>query len=206
MKAKIFVMLVITTLLVGIMSGCTEEKKETETPTNNSPEASFTASIDDTDTSIAGGTVTFDATATDQDADDTLTYAWDFGDGETSTDEDPVHVYADNGTYTVILTVSDSEDEVTASDTVIVGNVAPTASFTYEADDLNVTFTSTSTDPNLDDVLTYEWTIDDVAVNTSSEFTYEFADYGTYNVTLTVTDLWGLTDTSDVTEITLEAV
>jgi len=206
MKAKIFVMLVITTLLVGIMSGCTEEKKETETPTNNAPEASFTASIDDTDTSIAGGTVTFDATATDQDADDTLTYAWDFGDGETSTDEDPVHVYADNGTYTVILTVSDSEDEVTASDTVIVGNVAPTASFTYEADDLNVTFTSTSTDPNLDDVLTYEWTIDDVAVNTSSEFTYEFADYGTYNVTLTVTDLWGLTDTSDVTEITLEAV
>jgi PKD repeat protein len=29
---------------------------------------------------------------------------WDFGDGQTSTDENPTHTYAQNGTYTVILT------------------------------------------------------------------------------------------------------
>lgn len=35
------------------------------------------------------------------------TYAWDFGDGSTSTDINPSHVYAANGTYTVSLTVTD---------------------------------------------------------------------------------------------------
>jgi len=36
------------------------------------------------------------------------TYAWDFGDGNNSTDEDPVYTYAVNGTYDVLLTVTDS--------------------------------------------------------------------------------------------------
>lgn len=31
-------------------------------------------------------------------------YTWDFGDGETSTEKDPVHTYATGGTYTVKLT------------------------------------------------------------------------------------------------------
>ena len=34
-----------------------------------------------------------------------LTYAWDFGDGTTSTDVNPTHVYATAGTYQVTLTV-----------------------------------------------------------------------------------------------------
>jgi PKD repeat protein len=36
------------------------------------------------------------------------TYAWDFGDGNNSTDENPVHSYAVNATYNVSLTVTDS--------------------------------------------------------------------------------------------------
>ena len=34
-----------------------------------------------------------------------LTFSWDFGDGNTSTVEDPTHVYAAPGTYTVTLEV-----------------------------------------------------------------------------------------------------
>ena len=36
------------------------------------------------------------------------TYLWDFGDGETSTEKDPVHVYADGGYYTATLSVTGS--------------------------------------------------------------------------------------------------
>lgn len=36
----------------------------------------------------------------------TATYAWDFGDGNTSTDKDPVHTYTDAGNYTIKLVVS----------------------------------------------------------------------------------------------------
>ena len=34
------------------------------------------------------------------------TYLWDFGDGETSTEKNPVHVYASGGYYTATLTVT----------------------------------------------------------------------------------------------------
>ena len=37
-------------------------------------------------------------------------YSWDFGDGETSTEEAPLHSYKTDGTYTVQLTVTDDEN------------------------------------------------------------------------------------------------
>ncbi len=39
------------------------------------------------------------------------TYQWDFGDGNTSTEKDPTHVYDKAGTYTVVLTAFNSEGE-----------------------------------------------------------------------------------------------
>ena len=48
-------------------------------------------------------TVTFTNMSTDAD-----TYAWDFGDGNTSTDENPMHTYAADGIYDVTLTASNS--------------------------------------------------------------------------------------------------
>jgi hypothetical protein len=47
---------------------------------------------------------------------DALTFQWDFGDGTTSTEPDPQHVYeGQTGTVTATLTVSDSQDACTAS-------------------------------------------------------------------------------------------
>src|SRR4029453_11726821 len=54
----------------------------------------------------------------------TLTYSWDFGDGNNSAQADPVHTYAAPGTYTATLTVTDQLDG-TASQTVTV-TVTPT--------------------------------------------------------------------------------
>ncbi|MEU6341128.1 ThuA domain-containing protein [Streptomyces sp. NPDC046977] len=57
---------------------------------------------------------------------DTLTYAWDFGDGGTSTAADPAHTYRTNGTYTANLTVKDPTGRTaSASVQVVVGNTAP---------------------------------------------------------------------------------
>ncbi len=36
------------------------------------------------------------------------TFLWDFGDGQTSTEENPTHIYTQSGTYTVSLTVQNS--------------------------------------------------------------------------------------------------
>ena len=203
LKKKILVLLVGMALLIGILSGCVEENGEE--PANTAPTASFTHSVVH-NTSTAGGTVTFDSTATDADGDD-ITYSWDFGDDTTpteATEADPSHIYAANGTYTVTLTVSDGTDSYTTDPVdIIVGNVAPTATFTHEATNLSVVFTDASTDPNTDDTLTWLWDFGDDTTNTTQSPTHEYAAAATYNVTLTVTDTYGLTDATEITEITV---
>ncbi len=51
------------------------------------------------------------------------TYAWDFGDGQTSTDEDPVHMYAANGVYTVTLIAESPCDTDTMSYDVVINSL-----------------------------------------------------------------------------------
>lgn len=48
------------------------------------------------------------------------TYNWNFGDGNSSSDKDPVHTYATAGEYTVVLTASNSVGSATASQTFTV--------------------------------------------------------------------------------------
>lgn len=67
------------------------------------PTASFTHVL-----SLNGREVPFKDTSSDQDG-TIVSWAWDFGDGATSTLEDPVHTYAANGTYNVSLTVTDND-------------------------------------------------------------------------------------------------
>ncbi|WP_052412383.1 PQQ-dependent sugar dehydrogenase [Streptomyces mutabilis] len=70
--------------------------------------------------------VTF-SSAGSSDADgDTLTHAWDFGDGATSTAANPTHTYTADGQYTATLKVTDTTGKsATASVHVTVGNTAP---------------------------------------------------------------------------------
>lgn len=72
-----------------------------------------------------------------------LSYAWDFGDGTQSQDSDPQHVYAQDGAYTAVLTVSDGQQSVASSALQIeVGN-APQA--TIVSPSLDATFCPAST-------------------------------------------------------------
>lgn len=66
------------------------------------PVASFTYEAD-------GREVTFTNTSTNA-----KTYAWDFGDGGTSTEENPVHTYATYGKYSVSLVVTGDGGEATS--------------------------------------------------------------------------------------------
>lgn len=201
MKGKIFVLLVCIALLVGVLlSGCVEEAA------NNVPQVSVATPVVDHNTSTAGGTVTFNSTATDADEDDTLTYTWDFGDDVgNSTVEDPEYPYSANGTYTVTLTVSDGTDAANWTGDVVVGNVAPTATFTHVATNLSVNFTDASTDPNgADDIVNWTWDFGDGNTSYDQNLTYVYTAADSYNVTLTVKDTYGLTD-DYIKEITVTA-
>ncbi len=75
-------------------------------------------------------TVVFSATSSDSD----LTFDWDFGDGETSSDASPTHTYDEPGCYDVQLTTTSADgDEETANTSVVL--VDPDAEIPI--DDLN---------------------------------------------------------------------
>jgi hypothetical protein len=90
------------------------EDTTTFTLENNEPEVDIDSPTRD------GASVTFSATATDEeDSASELTYEWDFGDGETSSDANPTHEYSKSGTYDVTLTIRDSDGD-TADDSVSI--------------------------------------------------------------------------------------
>ena len=75
-------------------------------------------------------------------------FSWDFGDGNTSTQQNPIHTYANSGTYTVILTVrSDSSCVPRTKSLTVTVSGKPRADFSYSGSCTNVPiqFTNLST-------------------------------------------------------------
>ncbi|MEU7859348.1 ThuA domain-containing protein [Nonomuraea sp. NPDC049141] len=87
------------------------------------------------DSGAAPLTVAFSSAGSSDPDGDAITYAWDFGDGGTSTSANPSHTYSANGTYTVKLTVRDSGGK-TGSVTlpIVVGNTRPKVVFSAPPD------------------------------------------------------------------------
>ncbi|MFG2497666.1 PQQ-dependent sugar dehydrogenase [Streptomyces sp. NPDC048441] len=80
------------------------------------------------------------AKATDADG-GTLTYAWDFGDGGKSTQQNPSYTYKKNGVYTATVTVKDSTGRTgSASAHITVGNTAPKVTLELPGDGQLFTF------------------------------------------------------------------
>jgi outer membrane protein assembly factor BamB len=133
---------------------------------------------------------------------------WDFGDGNTSTDQNSTHQYGDNGTYSVTLRITDNggeTDEVLKYVTVI--NVPPNANFIFSPDNPSIhdliQFSDISFDPD-GTIVSWHWDFGDGSgTSTDQNPTYSYNDNGTYDVTLSVTDNDGLTDT-DTKKITIE--
>lgn len=201
LKVKIIALLAGIALLVGVLSGCVEEEP-TETE-NVEPTADFTYTTDNT-------TVAFEDGSSDTDGNITG-WSWDFGDGNTSTLQNPEHTYdEDDKVYTVTLTVTDDDDATdTITKDVTVGTppLPPTAAFTYEPMDTNITvnatitFTDNSTIGS-SNITSWMWDFGDGNTSTLQNPEHNYSAADTYTVTLTVTDENELTDTATV-EITV---
>jgi PKD repeat protein len=142
-----------------------------------------------------GMSVTFDSSGT-TDPDDglaTLIYQWDFGDGNTGNGPNVNHAYANQGSYTAVLTVIDDDGASnSASINITVNNAPPTAQATANPTTLSeggsVNFDGRgSTDPG-NDPLTYSWDFGDGTNANTAQVVHPYAADGTYQVTLTVTD------------------
>lgn len=132
-------------------------------------------------------------------------WSWDFGDGNSSTTQNPVHVYTGGpGPYNVTLTVTDGNGCVDRTTKTVFVYPNPVARFTWEHSCFNTitqfTSGSTLTDPFGTTLDAHEWNFGDIqsgANNTSTEVNpiHNFTGPGTYNVTLTVITSQGCENT-----------
>jgi len=166
--------------------------------------------------------VSFSSAGTSDPDGDSLTYAWDFGDGASSTAPNPSHSYTARGRYAVTLTVSDGTNSSFANLTVVVGSppvgqiVTPTDGALFVAGDhIPISGSGTDTEDGTLPASAYSWSVvfhheghQHPAVgpiNGVKNLTFDiptsghdFSGFTRYEIILTVTDSDGLTHRSSV--------
>ena len=154
---------------------------------SGAPTASFTYSENDL-------TIDFDGQPSSDDG-TIVSWDWEFGDGATGNGETTSHTYADPGSYSVTLTVTDNDGNTDASSqTIEIGNQAPVASFTASQVtgtlDVQLDGSDSSDDGS---IVSWEWDMGDGATGSGETITHTYGSTGTYSVQLTVTDNEGAT-------------
>jgi PKD repeat protein len=149
------------------------------------PAANFTSSV-------TSGKTPLNVKFTDTSTGTPASWKWDFGDGTSSTQQNPTHKYSKAGTYTVILTVKNAvgSNTVTKTDYIKV-TAKPVAEFsatpTSGKTPLTVAFTDTSTGLPTK----WKWSFGDGATSTQQSPKHKYSKIGSYTVTLTATNAAG---------------
>jgi PKD repeat protein/Zn-dependent protease len=121
-----------------------------------------------------------------------LRYLWNFGDGTTATEQNPTHIFAPNGKYTVSLTVTNSygQDTKTLPDFIAVGD-PPKADFSVSPSSGILPLTVAFTDKTPDTTRSWVWDFGDDTNSTVQNPVHTYIKTGIYTVTLSATNEFG---------------
>lgn len=170
------------------------------------PTSNFTFNI-----GCQNATTTFNNTSTAPGNDPIVSYFWDFGDGNNSTQENPTHVYTSSGNFDVKLKVTTQngcQDSITQN-IFIPTSPVPNFSFSQVCLGSATNFTDLSTG----NIASVFWDMGDGNTFNSPISSYTFANPGTYNVKLRVTGTNGCPDSIikqvkivEITSLSIQAV
>jgi len=129
-----------------------------------------------------------------------VTYNWNFGDGGAGSGRKTSHTFATKGTFNIVLTITDNvgrSDSVTKQITV-ENTPLPEPDFTFSPTTgyppLPVNFTATKAEgPDGTEVI-YVWGFGDGGTGAGRKTSHTFQTHGKYNVSLTITDNIGRSD------------
>lgn len=178
-----------------------------EEVTDLPPVASFTATPAQV---LTLEPVTFTDTSTDDGQ--ILGRGWTFGDGQSGSDAQLTHAYADDGTFNVCLVVTDNaaQEDIACQDITVL-NRPPTISFTHDPivphQGQNVLFSASGDDAD-GFIVDWDWTFGDGVTGSGPDLMHAYADDGVYSACVVVTDDDGASATacSDVTVTNLAPI
>ena len=121
-----------------------------------------------------------------------VNWSWNFGDGNSSFNQNPFHNYSDDGVYQVNLTVIDDDGAFnTISMNITILNLPPVVDFSWvplnpsTADLINFTDLSYDTDG---EIIFWKWDFGDGNSSFNQNPIYSYSNNGTYIVNLTIRD------------------
>jgi len=119
-------------------------------------------------------------------------WLWDFGDGNTSTEQNPSHAYASEGEYTISLTASNifGENTMVITDLISIGR-APSADFTFNKTETAEGTTFEFTDGSLYAPTIWNWDFGDGNTSTEQNPSHVYTSDGNYTITLQVSNAFG---------------
>ncbi|AKB82584.1 cell surface protein [Methanosarcina barkeri 3] len=161
------------------------------------PAAAFSASPTSGKTPL---TVKF----TDTSAGTPIKWKWDFGDGTTSTKQNPTHKYSKAGKYTVTLTVTNAagSNTVTKSNYITV-TAKPVAAFSASPTSGKAPLDVKFTDKSTGSTTKWKWDFGDGTISTKQNPTHKYSKAGKYTVALTVTNSAGINTVTKSNYITV---
>ena len=133
------------------------------------------------------GTVPLLVKFTDMSTGNPESWNWDFGDGSTSTQANPVHAYSTPGAFHVNLTVSRGINKDTSTQTIVAGGV-PATDFIADITTVSVNTPVQFTDKTLNSPTSWSWNFGDGVTTTDQNPTHAYLAKGIYTVTLTTTN------------------
>ena len=165
------------TLQVGNPAGFSIETKEDFVLVLGPPTAEFEANVNGLEVSFTNLTI------------DANSYEWDFGDGNSSSDENPTHLYEMAGDYTVILTAENECGEENFELQITVESPL-TAAFYADTTMGCVPFNVQFTDQSEGDIQSWQWTFEGATPDTSTAQNpmVAYQNAGTFMVQLIVND------------------
>lgn len=173
------------------------------------PEADFTWSQNLTNNF---GQVTFTDASRNNEPDEPNSYLWNFGDGTTSTLQNPVHTYdpgPNQTTYSVSLTVFAlfGGGTNTHTETITLSRPTMVPNFTWVTNNQIVTFTNTSTNVGLEEPDAYLWNFGDgtTSILKNPVHTFPVTNINvpqSFSVILTTRNIWEQTASTTKTVTT----
>jgi len=145
---------------------------------------------------VTSGTAPLNVAFTDKSTGSPTAWKWSFGDGTTnSTIQNPTHKYSKAGSYTVILTVSNSAGSSavrTSSYIKVAAPQRPVASFTSNVTSGTVPLSVSFNDTSAGSPTSWKWSFGDGTINsTIKNPTHNYSKAGSYTVILTVSNSAG---------------